>query len=365
MRAEVSDQANDQLQERFSQLDRLRESVECIGTALGQMVPVQVHLRGEVVALNNRHGRVEEDLGGVTAAQEQNGRHLEELSKFLHAVNDRVEQLSSHVGELSKFQHAVNSRVAMLDDRSRLFVANAEHGVFLLKAGDLISDAVLNQHCWDEHILTALDGPLQGRNGLAVDVGAHLGLLTVALARRFRRVVSFEPNEFNYRLLAANAALNGLRNVECIHGALFSGSVELSLGKNEEQEVELSLTPEGNFDGLSASNLGAYKFTPNGTGIFCRTARTLDSYNLDEVVFIKIDVQGADGEVIAGASETIRRCRPVIVFEWEDELSKSFRVSLADVRRQLEGEGYSIELLKAHNDKQQDFLAVPQTVQQA
>jgi FkbM family methyltransferase len=359
LRTETNEAGSENFQERFAQIDRLRESVEYICAALAQMVPHQTQLRGEVVALNNRHGRVEEALGGVTAAQEQNGRHLEELSKFLHGVNGRVDQMAAHLEELTNFHHAVNERVAVVDRRSRLFVASAQHGIFLLKSGDLISDSVLEQHAWDEHIIDALEGALKGRNGLAVDVGAHIGLLTVALAGRFQRVLSFEPNGFNYRLLTANVALNGLRNVECVNGLLYSECVELSLGKSEEQEIELSLTPDGSFDGTASSNLGAYKFTSNGTGIYRHQARTLDSYNLHDVAFIKIDVQGADGEVLAGAAETIRRCRPVIVFEWEEELSKSYRVSLADVRRQLEAEGYSLEVLKAHNGKQQDYLAVP------
>jgi FkbM family methyltransferase len=362
LQADVKEHASGQLQERFHQLDRLRESVEYICAALSQMVPHQTQLRSEVVALSNRHGRVEEDLAGVRDAREQTSRHLEEVSKFLHAVNDHVAELSAHMKELSAFQHAINERVAVLDDRSRLFVTSADHGLFLLKSGDLISDRVLERHPWDEHIMAAIAGSLRGRKTLAVDVGAHVGLLTVALARRFQRVLSFEPNAFNYRLLTANVALNRLSNVECINGALYSGCVELSLGKSEQQEIEVPLTPEGDFDGLSATNLGAYTFTPDGTGIFRAMARTLDSYNLEDLAFLKIDVQGADGEVIAGATETIRRCRPVIVFEWEDELSKNFRLSLADARRELESQGYSVEQLKAHNDKQHDFIAVPQTV---
>ena len=37
--------------------------------------------------------------------------------------------------------------------------------------------------------------------------------------------------------------------------------------------------------------------------------------------------RGADGEVMIGAAATIRRCRPVIVFEWETLLSRHFSVS--------------------------------------
>jgi len=42
---------------------------------------------------------------------------------------------------------------------------------------------------------------------------------------------------------------------------------------------------------------------------------TLDSLNLPGLDFLKIDVEGAEGLVIQGASETIRKYKPVIFFE--------------------------------------------------
>jgi Methyltransferase FkbM domain len=70
-------------------------------------------------------------------------------------------------------------------------------------------------------------------------------------------------------------------------------------------------------------------------------------------------VQGADDEVIRGAADTIRRCRPIIVFEWEALLARQFSVTLDDVRSMLSDIGYTIEVLKTHNEKQTDYVARP------
>jgi len=341
-------------EERFLQLEnRLRESVQQICAAISQMVQHQTHLQSEVAALSNRHVRIDEDLAGAIQTQietqRETGCKLEELSATQRELSK----------QLSDFQLAAENRFALLGGRSRLFVGGTEDGIFLLKSGDLISDSVREGHAWDKHVLVALESSLRGRDQLAVEVGAHIGLLTVPLARRFKRVMAFEPNGFNYRLLAANVALNGLQDVVCMNEAIYSECVEVSLARSEKQEIPLPLGPDGSFDGWSATNLGAYSFSPDGSGLFRTPARTLDSYNLNDLAFLRIDAQGADGEVIVGASETIRRCRPVIVFEWEDELSKNFRVSQADVHGLLESEGYSIEILKEHNSKQRDFLAIP------
>lgn len=343
---QVAPKEQSQTEERFLQLEqRLRDSVQHICAAMSQMAQHQTHMQSEVAALSNRYVRIDEDLAGAIQSQRESGCKIEELAALQK--------------ELSNNQVTMQDRLALAESHSRLFVGGTDEGVFLLKSGDLISESVREDHAWDKHVIDALERSLNGRDQLAVEVGAHLGLLTVPLGRRFKRVLAFEPNGFNYRLLTANMALNGLREVACINEAVFSECVELSLAKSEKQEIPVSVGADGSFDGWSATNLGAYSFSPEGSGIFGAMARTLDSYQLNDVAFLKIDAQGADGEVLAGAAETIRRCRPLIVFEWEDELSKNFRMSKADVERQLESDGYVIELLKEHNAKQRDFLAVP------
>ena len=43
--------------------------------------------------------------------------------------------------------------------------------------------------------------------------------------------------------------------------------------------------------------------------------RTLDSFDLAECQFIKIDVEGHELEVLNGAKETLARCRPTVLVE--------------------------------------------------
>jgi FkbM family methyltransferase len=169
--------------------------------------------------------------------------------------------------------------------------------------------------------------------------------------------MSFEPNAFNYRILVANMSLNRLHHVECVNSALFSKPAHLSLGRADQQEIPLPIDPTGEFDGLAASNLGAYSFTENGSGIFSTEARTLDSYCLNDLALIKIDVQGADGEVIYGAIDTIRRCNPVIIFEWEKYLSGTFERTIESVMQLLDSLDYKVDILKTINEKQTDFIA--------
>src|SRR6266513_1753853 len=52
---------------------------------------------------------------------------------------------------------------------------------------------------------------------VAVDVGANIGTHTVPLSRLAREVWALEPQKSIFDCLCANIAVNGLRNVHCLH----------------------------------------------------------------------------------------------------------------------------------------------------
>lgn len=289
---------------------------------------------------------------GAVRTEQQLGKLEADLTATQRVFNEAA-------GELQRTIGSVSDRTDEANRHSQIFLSVNKNSVTLLRAGDLISEVVASEGEWDGHLVDLMDAVRAHRTGIAIDVGAQFGLISIAMGQRFERVISFEPNDFNYRMLTANIALNGLRNVECHNHPLFSSDVVLSLGTPEQQEGAMPLTPEGRFNPMTARNSASYTFTETGMPEYSHRARTLDSLNLADVIFIKIDVQGADGEVIMGARETLDRCRPVVVFEWEEHLSKMFSVSFEDIKRELGASGYSINVLKRHNAKQVDYVAYP------
>jgi FkbM family methyltransferase len=301
------------------------------------------------------------------------GRQLDKIGDRIEGINEtahdfltdwpkiRTDSIAAIQRQIALEQEmrGIAEKIEKIDQRTRLFISLTDTGPLFLKEGDYISDTVARGEPWDEHVQTAIAETSVARDGCAVDVGAHIGLLTIAMAKRFKRVVSFEPNLMNFGILVANMAIGRLNNVQCINGALFSHDAELSLGRPKQQEIPVPVGPHGQFDWRSAKNLGAYTFTENGSKVLPTKATTLDSYDLDDVALIKIDVQGADGEVIKGALKTIQRCRPVVIFEWEEVLSQAFPATLAEIQALLKGTGYNVEVLKSHNRKQTDYIARP------
>ncbi|HTZ05148.1 MAG TPA: FkbM family methyltransferase [Gaiellaceae bacterium] len=161
--------------------------------------------------------------------------------------------------------------------------------------------------------------------GTAIDVGANVGVYTVAAARHVGqggRVLAVEADDEYVPRLRSNLARNGLANVEVVAAA--AGSAD--------GEVELIIAADRAFSSIKP--LVSYR----GAG----ATRTVPQLRLDTlwrdagepgVGFVKIDVEGAELEVLAGAGDLLARCRPALVVEvnpgTEDE-----------VRRRLGALGY-------------------------
>jgi hypothetical protein len=84
----------------------------------------------------------------------------------------------------------------------------------------------------------------------------------------------------------------------------------------------------------------------------------LDSLQLSPVSLIKIDVEGYEDEVLAGAENTIRENRPYIIIELMDQSEKHVKKRDATIRN-LESMGYTLTKLWGW-----DWLAIPNQVSQ-
>ncbi len=170
-----------------------------------------------------------------------------------------------------------------------------------------------------------------------VDVGASIGFYTVMAGRLVGpggRVVAFEPGTENLTLLQLNIDSNRLQNVE-VHQVALSNEPGLLLYTRAASNGRVSLF-DGKTDDLRFNRLV--------------TADTLDSVLGQEprVDLLKVDVEGAEGLVLRGASSLLRRCRPSVIFEFSPP---SLEVTSGESGRELLGYleclGYSFEIVSS------------------
>jgi FkbM family methyltransferase len=140
------------------------------------------------------------------------------------------------------------------------------------------------------------------------DAGANVGFFAVLAARLLGpagRVVCFEPLPDNARQIEHNAALNGFSNITVCRDALG--------GSNRTETFCTSAEPTWGM----LTSVG--KAPVQSSGAIEVSVRTLDSLcgpdKLPYPDLIKIDVEGAEAELLEGAAATLAASRPLLIIE--------------------------------------------------
>ena len=163
---------------------------------------------------------------------------------------------------------------------------------------DIIKLTLAVGRIWEPHIVRNLQAHVVPGT-VALDVGAYIGTHALLMGRLAGqgRVYAFEPQRKIYRELRRNIELNGLANVTALRYAVGA----------ETRIVEMNPSQADKIPGESGLSVG--------TGGERAELRPLDSFGFRNVSLIKIDVEGFEDEVLAGAERLIRESRPVILLE--------------------------------------------------
>jgi len=172
---------------------------------------------------------------------------------------------------------------------------------------------------------------------VVLDIGANIGSHTLPLAQLVEqdgRVLAFEPTCFAIDKLRANAALNPdlqprievcqlmlvARTADAIEGAIYSSWPLTETEDLHEQHRGRLMSTEG------------------------AKAVTLDEFlsqrSIDRINFIKIDVDGNEPAVLAGAEETLKRHKPKILMELAPYLFRDHPEELRGMLQVLDRLGY-------------------------
>jgi len=136
-----------------------------------------------------------------------------------------------------------------------------------------------------------------------IDIGAHIGTYSFLTAPHFNHVHSFEPNKEIYNYLCGNIALrNQSDKVD---------TYNLGLSNKEDELTYYKRSTDGGGNGFED-----IKSTELSKDVGKLKVKTLDSYNFNNIGFIKIDVEGHERSVLLGAKKTLKANNyPPILFE--------------------------------------------------
>ena len=181
-------------------------------------------------------------------------------------------------------------------------LVKGREGLFLANPNDVYVGRALLRYGEYNRYEAELLKQLCGTDDVVVEVGANVGSHSVGLAKQVGpggRLVAVEPQAEVFQALCANVALNGLHNVDCLQCALGEEPGTLNVRPQDYER-------EGNFGAVS---LGVADGSP--VAVF----RLDDVFRYDRLRLLKIDVEGMEAEVLRGASETIKRLRPMLYVE--------------------------------------------------
>jgi FkbM family methyltransferase len=160
------------------------------------------------------------------------------------------------------------------------------------------------------------------RGDHVADVGANHGLYTHMFAKRGAVVEAFEPQPECVAVLRAYASRRRSRNVR-VHPVALSATAGIGT---------LHL-PHGSESSPSAS---LHSTTADDAPLEV-ALEPLDAFAFSDLTLVKIDVEGAELEVLRGATETLRRSRPLLFVEIEQ---RHHREPIAEVFDEITSLGY-------------------------
>lgn len=211
-------------------------------------------------------------------------------------------------------------------------LASSNHGTLIVNRNDYrmldanrgygVGYQILNTGSFDPeevHFVTALLSLRRKHFGdgvVGLDCGANIGVHTIEWAKhmyQWGKVVAFEAQERIYYALAGNIAINNCLNATAHFAAVGS----------ENTSIKIPVP-----DYLAPASFGSLELKQNKTNEFIGQnidysdaamslvqQKTIDSYAFPRVDLIKIDVEGMEVDVLHGAAETIKRCKPMMTIE--------------------------------------------------
>jgi FkbM family methyltransferase len=175
------------------------------------------------------------------------------------------------------------------------------------------------------------------RNRPSLDVGAKIGMYTWRIRKHSSEVIAFEPIPmFNRILRAVFKGRRGRVEPYAVSDRRGTAKMRLPYGHDGKPKFGRStIDPANRFDPEIIGRTDEIEVE----------TRRIDDYDLADVGFIKIDVEGHELAVLAGAEATVARHKPILLIECNDEHQPDAIARLSDW---LEGHDYNTVFLDGH-----------------
>lgn len=161
----------------------------------------------------------------------------------------------------------------------------------------------------------------------AIDVGTNNACNAIYYAKLFDTVECFEPTPLAQQLWTNTVRDNNVANVNLYKNAV---------GEMKKTADMLEYPRNGGHNHIRATARDTIK------NIYTVQVETLDSYNFQDVGFIKIDVEGYEKFVLEGAKQLIAQSRPTIQLEIVSQQCRKFNYLAEDMIEWIRSWDYTV-----------------------
>ena len=195
---------------------------------------------------------------------------------------------------------------------------------------------------------------------VVIDIGAHIGPYTLMTSRRVGlngKVVAIEADPENFDILNRNIQLNKLTNVVALNYAAYS----------KEGKIKLYLVSKGEESSYTKYNTVMTDRANSEKKFVEVKANTLDylvqlsGIKHEDVNWIKIDVEGAEYDVLKGAKDILSKSKNISLLIEVHNLSTANTTLYEPIKELLDSYNFKIECEKIASTGERHIVARKQT----
>jgi FkbM family methyltransferase len=175
------------------------------------------------------------------------------------------------------------------------------------------------QNCFEPEMVKLLRTVARDSE-VILDVGANIGCTALLFGELSKKVYAFEPSQLTFKFLEKNILNSNLKNI-------FPQNMGLGA---ELGEYPLTYAPSDRSGAFVSNKTQASAGHTVEKIIIRQMDEVLDSLNISRVDFIKIDVEGFEGEVLRGAKQTLANNKPTVILELNHWCLNLQRTSVPD-----------------------------------
>jgi len=216
---------------------------------------------------------------------------------------------------------------------------------------------------WNEEIINIIKSYISEKNlHHFLNIGCHIGSVCIPISFCIDNVTAIEAYPTTYEHLCENIKLNNITNITTLNVAVGNSEEDIYFMSEEK------ICPVENVNRLLNNSGGMHIFTETDIENNIRSAILtdkkmknkiikLDNSNIENFDIMLIDIEGSENEFLLGASEKIKKNKPIIIIEiWHDDkrLKENMPTKQNEIINYIESLGYVLK--KSVNN---DFIFEP------